>query len=86
MLAIVVRLEERDAQIQLEQYATDWPHVARLVPAQFEDYLGRTVVASGHDRRVMLVVECRWAEINQLDARGFNTLQISLLILDRDAN
>lgn len=67
VLAVVVRLEERDAQIQLEQNAADRPHVARLVPAQFENHLRRPIVARGHDRRVVLVVEGGRAEIDQLD-------------------
>lgn len=29
---VVVRLEKRDAEVQLEHYAPDGPHVARLRP------------------------------------------------------
>lgn len=33
MLPVVVRLEESDAQIQLEEDAADAPHIAGLIPA-----------------------------------------------------
>ena len=31
---VVVRLEQRDAEVKLEQYAAHGPHVARLRPPQ----------------------------------------------------
>lgn len=33
VFAVVVRLEERDSEVQLEHYAPDGPHVARLRPS-----------------------------------------------------
>lgn len=33
VLAVVVRLEQRDAEVQLEHYAADGPHVAGLRPS-----------------------------------------------------
>jgi hypothetical protein len=49
MLAVVVRLEERDPQVQLEHDAADGPDVAGLRPAQLEDDFRRAVVPRGHD-------------------------------------
>ena len=79
MLTIVMRLEERDAEIELEHDAPDAPHVARLRPAQFENDFGRTIVSRRDDRAVMFMVECRAAKINQSNIGGLDAADLSIL-------
>ncbi len=42
MFSVVVRLEEGEAQVELEHDAADAPHVARLRPAEFWNYFNHT--------------------------------------------
>lgn len=72
MLAVIVRLEERDAQIQLEHDAAHRPHVTRLRPAHLEDHFGRPVVARRDNCTVVLVVERRTPKVDQSHVRALD--------------
>lgn len=65
MLAIVVRLEECNSQVQFEHYASYRPHIARLCPPQFKNDLGSSVVTRRNNSAVVLVVKCCAAEIDE---------------------
>ena len=52
--------------VELEDDAADAPDVARLRPAQLEDDLRGAVVPRRHHRAVVLPVERRRAEVDQL--------------------
>ena len=65
VLPILVSLEQCDAQRQLEDDATDGPHIAGLGPAQLHDHLRRAVVPRGDNCGVVLVVEGGASKINQ---------------------
>ncbi len=43
MFSVVVRLEEGEAQVELEHDAADAPHVARLRPAEFWNHFNDTL-------------------------------------------
>ena len=73
-------LEEGEAQRQLEEDATDGPNIARLRPAKLKDHFGSTVMPSGHNGAVMLVVEGGTAEIDQPDL-GVPDNPVILLLL-----
>lgn len=82
MLEIIVRLEEGVAGKELDQDASDAPDVAGERPAESEDDLRRPVVPGGHDRGVVLVLECCRAEINQSDLRVQQHLPLRGLAVD----
>ncbi len=79
MLRVVVRLKERESEIELEQNAADAPDVAGLRPAELENYLGRPVVSRRNDGRVMLPVECGRAEVDHSNARVLHYSFVSFL-------
>jgi len=67
VFGILVRLEEGDAERQLEDDAPDGPDVAGLRPAQLHDDLWGAVMPRRHNGGVVLVVEGGAAEIDQAD-------------------
>lgn len=69
MLKIVVGLEQGITSVELDQDTTDAPDVAREAPAQVENDLWSTVVASRDDRRMILVVKGGGAEVNEANLR-----------------
>lgn len=79
MLAIVVRLEQRDPQIQLEHDTTYRPHIAWLCPPQLEDYLRSSVVTSRYNCAVMLVVKCCAAKIDESNVCAFDATDFPVL-------
>uniref|UniRef100_A0A8W7PAS2 Uncharacterized protein n=1 Tax=Anopheles coluzzii TaxID=1518534 RepID=A0A8W7PAS2_ANOCL len=76
---VVVRLEQRDTQVQFVDDATDRPHVARLRPAQLEYHLRRPVVPRRDDRAVVLVIEDGVAEIDQPNVATVDVAQLAVL-------
>ena len=64
---VVVGLEQRVAEVELEGNAADAPDVARLRPAQLEDDLGGAVVPRAHHLGVVLPVKRGRAEVDQTD-------------------
>lgn len=69
VLQIVVRLEQRVTLVKLKNDASSAPDVTGLTPSQFENHFGRSVVARRDDARVVLPVERRAPEVDQLDPR-----------------
>ncbi len=55
--------------IKFKDDATDAPDVTRMGPPQLEDDFRRSIVTRRHNRRVMLPLERRRPEVDQLDAR-----------------
>lgn len=72
-------LKESEAGVELEDDATDGPYVAGVRPAELQDDFGRAVVPRRHDRRVVLVIKSRRAEIDQTRIRAANDTLISIL-------
>ena len=64
---VVVGLEQREAEVELEGNAADAPDVARLRPAQLEDDLGGAVVPRADHLGVVLPVKRGRAEVDQTD-------------------
>jgi hypothetical protein len=64
MFAIVVRLEERCADIQLKHDAADAPNVTGLRPAELENHFWRAIMTCADNRAMMLMVKCCAAKIN----------------------
>jgi hypothetical protein len=79
MLAIVVCLEERDAQIELKHNATYRPDITRLRPSQLENDLRCSIVTCGYDCAVMLVIESCTAKVNQPNIGRFNATDFPIL-------
>ena len=65
MLPVVVGLEQREAEVELEGDAADAPDVAWLAPAQLEDDLGGAVVPGAHHLAVVLPVEGCGPEVDE---------------------
>ena len=65
MLPVVVGLEQREAEVELEGDAADAPDVAGLRPAQLEDDLGGAVVSRAHHLGVVLPVKRGRPEVDQ---------------------
>ena len=59
MFSVVVSLKQSGSLVEFEDDAADAPDVAGMMPSQFENDFRRAVMARGHDRRVMFVVERR---------------------------
>lgn len=55
---------------ELNDDAAHTPHVTGVGPAQTQDDLWRAVVARGHNGRVVLVLKCCAAKVNDLDGAG----------------
>ena len=72
-------LEERVAGVELEHDAADAPDVTRLRPAHLEYDFRRAVVTRRHDGAVVLVIERRRAEVDQLDVGREHLLVVALL-------
>ena len=53
--------------IKFKEDAPDAPDVTGLGPAELEDHLRRPVVPGADHRAVVLPVEGRWPEVDQLD-------------------
>jgi hypothetical protein len=79
MLSIVVRLEERNAQIELKHDATNRPDIARLRPAQLENHLWCAIMTCRYNSAVMLVIEGCAAEIDESDVGAFDATNFSIL-------
>jgi hypothetical protein len=79
MFAIVVRLKERNAKVELEHYASDGPYIARLRPTQLENDFWCSVVACRHNCAVMFMIKCRAAKINQTNVGVFDPTNIAIL-------
>lgn len=82
VFTIVMRLEERDSQVELEHDAADGPDVTRLRPAQFKDDFRGPVVPCGHNRAVVLVIKGGASEVDEsrfgvFDATNFSVLEIN---------
>ena len=54
--------------IKFKDDAANAPDVTRMRPSQLEDDFRRSIVTRRHDRRVMLPLERRRPEVDQLDA------------------
>ena len=67
VLPVVVGLEQREAEVELEGDAADAPDVAGLAPAQLEDDLGGAVVPRADHLGVVLPVKRGRAEVDQTD-------------------
>ena len=52
--------------MELEHYAANTPDITGLAPAQLQDDLGRPVVSGGDHTTVVLPVERRRAEVDEL--------------------
>lgn len=67
MLQVLVRLEQCVARVEFDEDASYAPYIARKGPTQTEDDLGRAVVPSRHDGRVILILEGCTSKVNQSD-------------------
>lgn len=67
MLAVVVSLKERDAQVELEHDAAYRPDVARLSPTELENHFWCTVVTGRHDRAVVFVIKRCATKVDKSD-------------------
>lgn len=79
VFTIVVRLEERDAQIELEHDAADGPNVARLRPAQLQDDFRGSIMSRRDDRAVMLVIEGGASKVDEPSFGVFDAANLSVL-------
>lgn len=79
MLAVVVRLEQRNAEIKLKHDAPDGPNIARLRPSQLEDDFRRAVMSRRHDGAVMFVIERGAAEVDQPDVAALDAADLAVL-------
>lgn len=79
MLAIVVRLEECNAQVKLEHDAANRPHIARLRPTQLENHLRCAVMTCRYNGAVMLVVESCAAEVDESYVGAFDAADFPVL-------
>ena len=59
-------MKQGEAEVDLEENASNAPDIARLSPSEFEDDLRRPVVSSGHNGRMMLPVEGGRTEVDNL--------------------
>ena len=66
--------------VELEDDAADAPDVAGLRPAQLEDDLRRAVVPRRHHRAVVLPVERRRTEVDQLHPVVVGTARRSAVV------
>lgn len=60
-------LEKGVTSIELDQDTANAPDVTGIAPAQVKDDFGGTVMSRRDDRRVILVIECGRAKVNQAD-------------------
>lgn len=67
VLEVIVRLEKRIACVEFHQDASDAPDIAWIRPAQAQDDLRCSVVPGANNRRVILILECCRAEIDETD-------------------
>ena len=65
MLKIVMSLEKGVTGIEFNQDTANAPDVTGIAPAQVEDDFRCAVMPRRDDRRVILIVECRRAKVNQ---------------------
>lgn len=65
MLQVVVCLEEGVACEELHENTPDTPNITRKRPAETEDDFRRTIVAGRNDRRMIFVLECSRAKVDQ---------------------
>ena len=72
-------LEECVAGVELEHDAADAPDVTRLRPAHLQYDFRRSIVARRHDGAVVLVVERRRAEVDELDVSAQHLFVVALL-------
>lgn len=79
VLAIVMRLEERDAQIELEHDAADGPNVTRLRPAKFQDDFRGSIMSRRDDRAVMFVIKGGASEVDEPSFGVFDAANLSVL-------
>jgi hypothetical protein len=77
MLEVIVRLEQGVTGEKLNQDATYTPNVAGKAPTKIEYNLWRTVVPSGHNRGVILVIERGGTEVNESNLRVKEHLAMS---------
>lgn len=80
MLSVVMGLEEGEADVVLEDDTAYAPHVARLRPAQLQDDLWGSVVASGDDGAMVLMVKGGTAKVHHPHGCALHTALISLLL------
>jgi hypothetical protein len=79
VLAIVVRLEESDAKVELKHDAADRPDIARLSPAKLQNDFGCAVVTRRDDGAVMLVVKCGTSKVNQANVGALDATDFAIL-------
>ena len=79
MLAVVMCLKQGDSQIKLKQNASNAPHIASLVPAQLENDFGSAVMPGRDNSRMMLMIKCCRAKVDQLNFSAFDALNVLLL-------
>jgi hypothetical protein len=65
MFEIVMGLEQGISCEELNKDATNTPDITWKAPPEIEDNLWRSIMTSRHDRRVILIVECRRAKVDQ---------------------
>lgn len=79
VFAIVVCLEERNAQVKLEHDTANRPNIARLRPSQLQDDFRCSVVPCGHNRAVMLMVERGATKVNKPHVCTFDFTDFAIL-------
>lgn len=67
MLEIVMSLEKSVTGKELDQDTANTPDVTGIAPAQVEDDFRSAVMPRRDDRRVILIIECGRAKVNQPD-------------------
>lgn len=80
MFSVVMGLEEGEADVVLKGDAAYTPHITWLGPAQLEDDLWGSVVASGDDGAVVFVVKGGAAEVHHAHSRALHAALIPLLL------
>jgi len=65
VLPVVVGLEQREPEVELEGDAANAPNVAGLTPAKLQDHFGSPVVSGADHLAVVLPVEGGAAEVNE---------------------
>jgi hypothetical protein len=67
MFPIIMGLEERDAQVHFEHDAAHAPDVTGLTPSQLKNNFRSPVVSSRDNARVVLMIKCGRAKVNETD-------------------